>query len=179
MAELGAAMAAHHPRVLTLDLSRNSLGDDGAARFADAVLLGGGGAVLLGGGAAARITFAQSHPPPPLPSLTALSLAYNGIGAAGASALARALDANATLRFLDLSHNPLGDDGVRALADALARLSWCQLLRELDVSAPPAGAAVSAAAQKALRLAARRRNGFRLVVRPRGDVASCLGCLKV
>ena len=153
MTELGAAMAAH-PRIVSLDLSHNELGDDGAALLADAVLR-----------AAA-------------PSLTALSVAANGIRAAGAAALAASLDSNATLRYLDLGANDLGDDGARALADALARLSWCQLLRELDVSSQ--AAAVGATARKGLRAAAARRSGFRLVLRPKGDrlaAGCCLPCV--
>jgi len=56
-----------------------------------------------------------------------LVLDNNGIGAAGAAALADALMANRTLRVLGLADNLIGDEGAAALARALAtnrRLTW-------------------------------------------------------
>ncbi len=54
---------------------------------------------------------------PPLPNLL---LADNGIGAAGARALAAALPFNTHLRCLDMSANEMDDESVTALAEAAA-----------------------------------------------------------
>jgi len=49
-----------------------------------------------------------------------LNLVNNGIGTAGATALADALMAIRTLRVLGLADNSIGDEGAAALARALA-----------------------------------------------------------
>ena len=47
--------------------------------------------------------------------LAELSLPHNGLGAAGAAALAPALGASASLLTLDLAHTDIGDQGLAAL----------------------------------------------------------------
>lgn len=64
----------------------------------------------------------------PTPALTAISLAYNTIGTAGAQALA-VWDALPGLWQLNLYDNVIGDDGLTALATSRA----AQLLVELDL----------------------------------------------
>lgn len=89
------------PTVRTVDLSDCGLGDD-AVR-----------ALTTSG---------------PMPALTAVSLAYNTIGTAGAQALA-AWSALPGLWQLNLYDNAIGDDGLIALATSQA----AQLLVELDL----------------------------------------------
>ena len=58
-----------------------------------------------------------------LPKLESINLEGNGIGDAGASAIARAIaaeDSNTSLRYLILENNSIGNEGARALASALA-----------------------------------------------------------
>ena len=52
-------------------------------------------------------------------SLTYLNLAVNGIGNQGAESLARLLQANGSLTSLSLSNNGIGDAGAASLACAL------------------------------------------------------------
>lgn len=75
------------PFLARLDLSYNLLGDEGAARLAEALL-----------GPRAR-------------RLTAVALRSNAIGPQGCLAVCQALVQCPTLRRLDFSHNPLGRDG--------------------------------------------------------------------
>jgi hypothetical protein len=81
------------PPLITLDLSRDIIGDVGAQALAEALKA--------------------------KPSLTALYLESNRIGDTGAQALADALKAKPPLAALDLSDNRIGDTGAQALADAL------------------------------------------------------------
>ncbi|XP_068699994.1 nucleotide-binding oligomerization domain-containing protein 2-like [Montipora foliosa] len=53
-------------------------------------------------------------------SLTTLDLAYNFIGAEGATLLSQALEVNTSLTTLDLSHNYIGAEGATSLSQALA-----------------------------------------------------------
>ena len=86
------------PRLSTLYLGWNNIGDSGLTSLATA----------LGSGA--------------LPSLTVLNLTRNQMGDIGVTALASALGKGAlpSLRGLNLGYNKIGDDGVIALATALA-----------------------------------------------------------
>ena len=83
--------------LLELNLSCNSIGDDGAKALADALKK------------CCNI------------KLTSLNLSSNSIGDDGAKALADALKncCNIKLTSLNLSSNSIGDDGAKALADAL------------------------------------------------------------
>lgn len=84
---IGRAQALTH-----LDLSRNPLGDKGAAELASSVG----------------------------PALVGVVLRRCGIGAAGATAIAAALRDNRSLASLDVSGNPgMGEEGSRALLEAL------------------------------------------------------------
>ena len=98
---------ASSPALQFLNLSRCSLGDDGAGVLA-----------------AKLATDTQ---------LLHLDLEANGISDAGAASLAAALTTNAgaALRHLDLSLNPIGDAGWQAVADALVHNTS---LRQLLVS---------------------------------------------
>ncbi len=60
-----------------------------------------------------------SHLPQTNPKLTSLDLEGNGIGDAGATALATALQTNTTLTSLNLECNGIGAAGATALATAL------------------------------------------------------------
>jgi len=64
---------------------------------------------------------ALALPSPLSRGLGELSLAENGIGDAGARAIARALKAGAGIRRLSLRDNLIGDAGAEALAEALSR----------------------------------------------------------
>ncbi|XP_068709720.1 NLR family CARD domain-containing protein 3-like isoform X5 [Montipora foliosa] len=60
-----------------------------------------------------------------------LSRGPNPLGPSSASALARALEVNSTLTYLNLSENEIGDSGAGALAKAMERNST---LKEVDLS---------------------------------------------
>jgi hypothetical protein len=112
--------------LLSLDVSRNSLGDEGARALASGLRgLKALDASLNGLGAEGARALAES---PLLADLVTLNLALNQISDAGAAALAGSAGA-ATLRHLALYNNPIGEDGARALA-ASAHLGQ---LRTLDV----------------------------------------------
>ena len=87
------------PKLETLNLEANRIGDPGISALADACARGG------------------------LPKLEALQLYRNQIGDAGVSALASACARGAMekLEVLLLVNNQIGDPGVSALADACAR----------------------------------------------------------
>lgn len=81
------------------------------------------------------------------PALTALNLAFNGIGPVGCEALSRALRVNRTLARLNLRINPVGDFGARVVADAVLKGSSGSALVELvlgRVALSDAGAAALA-----------------------------------
>ncbi|XP_068756016.1 NLR family CARD domain-containing protein 3-like, partial [Montipora capricornis] len=78
----------------TLDLSRNSIGDEGATSLSQALAVN--------------------------TSLTTLDLSCNSIGAEGATSLSQALAVNTSLTTLHLSHNSIGDAGATSLSQALA-----------------------------------------------------------
>ena len=65
-------------------------------------------------------------------ALTTLDLGSNGVGDAGAGALARALETNATLVMLVLSENRVGDAGARALVKGLEKNTTLETLEMSD-----------------------------------------------
>jgi len=77
------------------------------------------GRMTLGDRGAAAVAITLSCPLSR--SLGELSLEENGIGDAGACAIARALGAGAGIRRLSLRDNAIGDVGAEALAEALSR----------------------------------------------------------
>ncbi|MEM1179908.1 MAG: SDR family NAD(P)-dependent oxidoreductase [Acidobacteriota bacterium] len=136
-ADLGTAEALSFPRGTLLpdgrlDLCKQGLGPDGAARVAEvlprqtfvkSLLLGANTLGDAGAQAVAEALPAQA-------SLTTLFLGCNGIGRPGAEALAAGLRARPTQRGLWLKRNPLGSAGLRPIADAVARHP---ALRTLDL----------------------------------------------
>lgn len=133
--------AAGAPRLESLDLSRNPLGDEGGAALFRALARCGSLRSLkvaesgLGAGAANALAralgaaHAGGDPQPaallPLPSgglfhIKALDLSKNELGAAGAASLAEALGRGGAphLASLSLGYNGIGDEGARALGRA-------------------------------------------------------------
>lgn len=112
--------------VQALDLSNNTIAADGAKELLQPPLGSGGstsgGAAAGGDGADGGDMFADA-PPPPLPSLTSLSLAGNRLGDAGCRVLAPRLGLLSSLRSLDLNCNGIGNSGARALAAHLCAVS--------------------------------------------------------
>lgn len=92
--------SARLPKLVSLDISRNALGDAPLARAVDALAL---------------------------PALRHLACIENNVESAAALAFARS-PRLADLRSLDLSNNPLGDAGVIALVDG-AQLPALEVLR--------------------------------------------------
>ncbi len=80
-------------------------------------------------------------------TLTALNLEWNGIDAAGATALATVLQTNTTLTALNLEWNDIGAAGATALATALQTNTT---LTELNLDGNDIGAAGSTALATAL-----------------------------
>ncbi|KAG0196550.1 hypothetical protein BGX28_009996, partial [Mortierella sp. GBA30] len=105
----------------TLDLSSNSIGENGAIALSEALKtnstlttlhlkrnsIGDNGAVALSEALNTNST------------VTTLNLSYNSIGDNGAVALSETLKTNSTLTILDLRNNSIRDDGVVALSEAL------------------------------------------------------------
>jgi Ran GTPase-activating protein (RanGAP) involved in mRNA processing and transport len=109
-----APLSAPVPTLTELDLAWNRVSDDGAVAIAAAL--------------------------PKASALAALSLDHNGVGVAGATALARALrtlgppvggDGGSRLAFLSLSGNSIGRQGLAALVDAVEGAQAACPLREL------------------------------------------------
>ncbi|CAL9604789.1 gala protein [Streptomyces sp. enrichment culture] len=115
-----------------IDLCKQGLGPDGAARLLPAAAASPHAAHLLLGtngiGDDGARTVAEALRPGH--GLRTLYLGCNRVGPAGAAALAARLADDDTVRALWLKRNPVGDDGVRALADALRRNT---ALRTLDL----------------------------------------------
>jgi len=84
---------ARNSRLAFLDISSNSIGDEGAVRLSEALIFNR--------------------------TLRELNLENCSIFPTGCAALSRALKANTSLRSLQLSRNAIEDSGMRALADGL------------------------------------------------------------
>ena len=116
--------------IQTLELSRNNIGDVGAAALAQGLKscinlqelrlvnnnIGDDGAATLAQG----LKFCNS--------LQTLHLAINNIGVDGAIALAEGLKSFNNLHNLELSHNSIGDDGAEVLAEGLKSCNGLQIL---------------------------------------------------
>ena len=81
------------PKLTSIDLEYNKIGDDGAQALAEMLTV--------------------NH------TLTLINLRYNKIGDDGARAVAKMLNVNHTLTSIDLRDNNIGDDGAQALAEML------------------------------------------------------------
>lgn len=118
------------PRIASLKVGGNELGDEGAEAVAQALLLP-----------------ERGRPS----SLLTLDLGFNDVGDAGAEALARSLRHNATLRTLYLSGNQIGAAGCRALADALSQRASSIMVLHLTGNAdigPEGGSALGQALRR-------------------------------
>ena len=107
----------------SLDLSENSIGDEGASSLSEAL----------------RVNT----------SLTSLDLSENSIGDEGASSLSEALRVNTSLTSLDLSENSIGDEGASSLSEAL-RVNTS--LTSLDLSDNSIGDEGASSLSEALRV---------------------------
>ncbi|CAK0866673.1 unnamed protein product [Prorocentrum cordatum] len=119
------------PRLQALNLSYNSMGDEGAAALAEAL-----------------------RAPGALPSLQTLNLSFNSMGAEGAAALAEALRAPGalpSLQTLNLARIDVGDEGAAALAEALRAPGALPSLQELVLARNRVGNEGAAALAEALR----------------------------
>lgn len=113
-AEVPAVAAVPFPELAALDLSRNSLGEDGAEELAKAEFLPRLRRLALSrcglGPVGAEVLFVGR-----LASLTDLDVSFNAVGPDGASALAE--DASLTrLTTLDLAFNDIESAGAEAIA---------------------------------------------------------------
>ncbi|CAK0807226.1 unnamed protein product, partial [Prorocentrum cordatum] len=111
--QLAAVLASGAaPRLVRLDLGRNRVGDEGAARLAEAL-----------------------RAPGALPQLQKLNLAF--MGDEGAARLAEALRAPGALpwlQWLDLHSNRVGDEGAARLAEALRAPGALPQLQKLNLA---------------------------------------------
>ncbi|CAH3103692.1 unnamed protein product [Porites lobata] len=105
-----------------LDLSKNSIGDSGAASLSQAVAVNSSLTNLdlmdnfIGPSGAASLSQALAVNS----SLTNLVLLGNSIGDSGVASLSQALAVNSTLTNFDLGWNSIGDSGAASLSQALA-----------------------------------------------------------
>lgn len=125
--------SAADPRVITLYLEQNKLGDTEALLVAQALsghqalCFLGLGDNTIGDEGIRAIAEAVSRTRAPL---TNLGLSNNAVGDAGACLLAGALEKSESLEVLDLRGNKIGPDGAARLSEALER---CPRLRKLKL----------------------------------------------
>ena len=150
----------------TLDLTRSSIGHEGAKALAAGVAASRSLAALylsgnqIGdeGAKALAAAVAASR------SLAILFLSNNEIGDEGAKPLAAGVAASSSLAELGLSHNKIGDEGAKAIAEALlARGSMINLRLNLNLYLNYNN--IGYAAQQSLRDAVRGHQGFNLRLR--------------
>ena len=104
-----------------LDLSDNSIGDEGASSLSEALRVNTSLTSLhlscnsIGGEGASSLSEALRVNT----SLTSLHLSCNSIGGEGASSLSEALRVNTSLTSLHLTWNSIGDEGASSLSEAL------------------------------------------------------------
>ena len=105
----------------SLDLSNNSIGDEGASSLSDALRVNTSLTSLnlpgnsIGDEGASSLSEALRVNT----SLTSLDLSNNSIGVEGASSLSEALRVNTSLTSLNLRYNPIGGEGASSLSEAL------------------------------------------------------------
>lgn len=112
-AELCTALSANDS-VNALDLSRNSIGDEGAESIA-------------------RLLAANRH-------IASLNLSHNGITDAGVILIARAARRHGALQMLNLANNPIGDAGLAEITRLVAVSDQIRELALLDTSVSVRGA---------------------------------------
>ena len=121
IAAFSQALAAN-TSLTTLDLSQNSIGDEGATSLSQALALNTSLTTLtlsqnsIGAEGATTLSEALAVKT----SLTTLHLSWNSIGAEGATSLFQALAVNTSLTTLTLSHNSIGAEGATSFSQALA-----------------------------------------------------------
>ncbi|XP_022809551.1 NACHT, LRR and PYD domains-containing protein 3-like [Stylophora pistillata] len=129
------ALLAVSPTKLTqhLDLSRNSIGEEGADSIAETIRVNATLTHLLlsGNNIGDRGAKKVSEALKVNVSLKDLNLSYNCIFAAGADSIAETLKSNATVTDLDLTSNFIGDNGAQSLCEAFKTNTT---LTALDVS---------------------------------------------
>ena len=106
---------------LQLDLSRNSLGPDGAKALAPALVRGSLTKILVGGnelGDEGTTILCDALRESTVSKVEVLSLNSNGIGPDGAKAIAALCAVRASLTKLDARYNSMGDEGEAALRKA-------------------------------------------------------------
>eukprot|EP01060_Flectonema_neradi_P030809 TRINITY_DN4545_c0_g1_i1.p1 TRINITY_DN4545_c0_g1~~TRINITY_DN4545_c0_g1_i1.p1 ORF type:complete len:448 (+),score=90.72 TRINITY_DN4545_c0_g1_i1:49-1344(+) len=113
-----------HELIMDLNISWNSIGDDGLDKISNALIAGK--TVLkngnfahniigdIGGREIAKVLELS------LTTLEKINLSNNDIGDAGAEAIAKAMSKNTTLKQLDLSHNKIGPPGAAFLAEMIS-----------------------------------------------------------
>ena len=105
----------------SLDLSQNSIGDEGASYLFEALRVNTSltslnlGCNYIGDEGASSLSEALRVNT----SLASLNLGYNSIGDEGASSLSEALRGNTSLTSLELSQNSIGGEGASSLSEAL------------------------------------------------------------
>ena len=121
IAAFSQALAAN-TSLTTLDLSQNSIGDEGATSLSQALALNTTLTTLtlsqnsIGTEGATSLSQALAVNT----SLTTLHLSWNSIGAVGANLLSQSLAVNTSLTTLTLSHNSIGAEGATSFSQALA-----------------------------------------------------------
>ncbi|XP_068699944.1 protein NLRC3-like isoform X5 [Montipora foliosa] len=106
----------------TLDLTWNSIGDEGASSLSQALAVNTSLTTLnlLCNSIGAEGVTSLSQALAVNTSLTTLNLSDNSIGAEGATSLSQALAVNTSLTTLNLSDNSIGAEGATSLSQALA-----------------------------------------------------------
>ena len=104
-----------------LDLSENSLGDEGATSLSQALKVNSTltNLDLRGNSIGAEGATSLAQALKVNSTLTTLDLGWNSIGAEGATSIAQALKVNSTLTNLDLGSNRIGAEGATSLSQAL------------------------------------------------------------
>ncbi|KAL0242653.1 hypothetical protein GEMRC1_005216 [Eukaryota sp. GEM-RC1] len=107
--------------VTSVDLCRNSVGNEDASALSDALKVNISVAAInlrnntIGDQGASALAEALKVNP----SVTSVDLSYNTIGDEGARALSDVLKVNISVAAINLRNNTIGDEGARALSDAL------------------------------------------------------------
>ena len=105
----------------SLDLSRNSIADEGANSLSQALRVNTSltSLNLFSNSICAKGANSLSQALKVTTSLTSLDLGWNSIGDEGANSLSQALTVNTSLTSVDLSKNSIGTEGTNSLSQAL------------------------------------------------------------